>query len=205
MADFLQAHLPLEKKEGLGKDGYHGPTGPDKGGETVNGITRVFLPQAPVWRIVDRLKALPGFPGTLNGNEELTEASRFTYKAVFWTPYGLDLCEDQQLANEIYEELVNLGPGGGGRVLQRVLNVLNVKGDEQGNTVELWPALKVDGDAGPTTQKALIACVKAGRADSLFNGMNSLQGARYIERCEQDPTQKVYAAGWLRRVEAYKA
>lgn len=203
MADFEQAHRELEQKEGVGRDGYNVQAN-DLGGETCNGISRRFFPSSPIWPVVERLKRLPGFPGTLDSSAELRTATLATYRAAFWDAYGLGWIEDQQVAAEIYEQLVNLGPGGGGRTLQRALNLLNVKGDGDGNDVELWPQVKVDGDPGEKTHQALAACIKAGRADALFNTLNVLQGMRYVERAEQDATQKAYACGWMRRVDAYR-
>lgn len=200
MASFEIAHEKLEKKEGVGRSGYSNRAR-DRGGETVNGISRLNWPDASVWAIVDDLKRKPGFPGSLAGSPALRAATLAFFRESFWDALGLDHVDLQIVADEIYEQAVNAGHGRAGRNLQRALNLLNVREDLSGKVSRLYPDLVIDGHPGPATAAALAACVSAGRGLHVFAYLNVLQGAHFVEIIEKDPSQKVNAAGWISRVE----
>lgn len=202
-AVFELAYGPMRKKEGIGSGGY-GNRERDRGGETFNGISRVKWPAAGVWPIIDRLKQLPGFPGILDAHVELEAATSAFYRANFWEPLGLGWCDDQVIANELFEQAVNLGGGTSARNLQEALNILNTRENNIGKVVQMWPDLKVDGFAGPVTIECLKDCIQANRRDALFGWLNVLQGDDYKRIIQADPSQRVNAAGWVSRIASFQ-
>lgn len=201
-ADFLISHQALEKKEGVGRGGYTPPaagSAADRGGETCNGIARKFWPACTIWPIVDELKEKSGFPGTLDTDPRIRQATLDFYKHSFWDALGLDYCIDQAVADELYEEAVNMGTGTGGKNLQEALNFVNRVSDAGGVKL-LWPDVEVDGRPGPVTMQAVSACAAAKRLGPLVDWMNVLQGEDLAAFMRRLPDQRVFAAGLVRRV-----
>ena len=103
----------------------------------------------------------------------------------------------QSLADELFDQAVNLGTKRPVVHFQVGLNVLNRQGS-------LYPDLHVDGVMGAETLHALFALFKVDGAlrstQRLNKMMNSQQCCHYLERCLQDPSQEVFLRGWLERV-----
>jgi lysozyme family protein len=82
-----------------------------------------------------------------------------------------------------------------GIFLQTALNRLNRRGRDFAN-------LKVDGDIGPATLKALQAFLKAragqGGEAVLLKALDVQQGARYFEITPEDDQNEDFFFGWLR-------
>lgn len=79
-------------------------------------------------------------------------------------------------------------------LLQRALNLLNNQGKEG------WPDLAVDGIYGPATLSALKTYLAKRGKDgetALLRLLNILQGNRYIEIAERNPSQEKYFYGWV--------
>jgi lysozyme family protein len=89
---------------------------------------------------------------------------------------------------------VNCGTGFAKPLLQRALNLLNNQG--KGG----WPDLVVDGVYGSATLNALKTYMaKRGKEGEkvLVRVLNIMQGQRYIEICERNPTQEqFFTAGY---------
>lgn len=186
MADFLLAF-----KETLAHEGGYVNNPNDRGGETYKGIARKFHPNWKGWAIIDDMKRMNGFQAKhLDANQMLQNMVQDFYKSEFWDKMNLDSVNDQRIATELFDTGVNMGIGMSGKFLQRVLNVAN-KGEQY------YPNLKVDGDVGKTTVAALN---KHPMPDNILKGLNALQGARYIEICEANPSQEVFLNGWMKRV-----
>lgn len=118
------------------------------------------------------------------------------YARKYW--HALKLDDVEKLAPRVAEEMadtgVNCGVSVSGTFLQRALNVLNNRGT-------LWPDLKIDGQIGPATLRALTAYLKyRGKAEGevvLLRMLNSLQGARYIELAEKREKDERFVYGWF--------
>ena len=98
------------------------------------------------------------------------------------------------IAEELLDTGVNCGTGFAKPTLQRALNLLNNQG--KGG----WPDLAVDGVYGPVTLAALkTLLVKRGKEGekTLLKVLNILQGNRYIEICERNPSQEQFFFGWI--------
>ena len=152
----------------------------DRGGPTNYGITTAAARAA-------------GFVGDMRGLPLAT--ARAIYLGTYYTRPGFDQVAQlsETLAAELTDTGVNMGPPAAITFLQRALNVFNQQG-------KLYPDLKADGNFGPKTLSALSAFLKSRPKDGervLFTTLNCLQGARYVEIAERDPTQESFAFGWL--------
>ena len=194
MADFATAYAPLKEFEG----GYSNNAA-DRGGETYAGIARNFFPAWKGWPIVDKWKNAVGTkPSKLNKAlataPELRPLVEDWYRKEWWDRLGLAALP-QALANEIFEQAVNLGKSGGGKKVQTVCNAFNYK-----NGSRLFQDLAVDGAIGPKTLAALRA-ILASRAEeaALVHALNCMQGAHYLELAAKKPSQRVFTTGWMKR------
>lgn len=194
MAEFAQAYAPLKQYEG----GYSNNAA-DRGGETYAGIARNFFPKWQGWPIIDRWKKSVGTRASvlnraLSAVPELRSLVEEWYKAEWWDRLGLSTLP-QALANEIFEQAVNLGKGGAGKKVQTVCNAFNYRSGSP-----LFPDLKVDGAIGPKTLAALRA-ILADRADeaALVHALNCMQGAHYLELAAKKASQRQFTVGWMRR------
>lgn len=184
MADFNIAYAKLALVEGLYSNDPN-----DKGGETVCGIARNYWPKWEGWAAVDAAKRRTGFPGNLKADQTLAAAVRAFYRANFWACFSLDAF-DQALADEAFEQAVNLGASRMVKHLQRVLNALNYQS-------KFGADLTVDGAFGPKSLIRLKQAVADGRARAVQYGINGLQCAYYVELAEKNLTQRKYTGGWL--------
>lgn len=96
------------------------------------------------------------------------------------------------MAEELLDTGVNCGTGFAKPLLQRALNLLNNQ-DKGG-----WPDLVIDGIYGPVTLNVLKTFMaKRGEKGEkvLIRVLNIMQGQRYIEICERNPTQEQFFYG----------
>lgn len=91
-----------------------------------------------------------------------------------------------------------MGPSVASKFFQRWLSVLNLRG-------KIYPDLDADGRIGPRTISALRSLLQYRGKDGqtvVLRGLNSSQGARYLEIAERDESQEDFIFGqMLHRVE----
>lgn len=192
MADF---HI---SKDILGKmEGTYANDPNDSGGETYKGIARNAHPTWPGWAIVDAAKAAPHFPASLD-KDPLVQSKVFQfYKVLFWDVSFLDQCPSQAVANELFEQSVNIGLGVSIPNLQRVLNALNRGHDP---ATRLFDDLKVDGNFGQKTLDAMkIVLARTHGEEVMVNLLDSFQGVRYVDACERALKNRKFLWGWARQ------
>lgn len=146
MAEFNIAYEPVKQFEG----GYDNDPD-DRGGETYAGIARNFFPGWKGWAIVDAAKARVArsrLTIELSKNAELQAYVAEWYRVEWWTRLGLEVLP-QDLANEIFEQSVNLGKAGCGKKLQLICNAYNYS---KNTKQALFNDLVVDGAIGPKTR-----------------------------------------------------
>lgn len=167
----------------------------DPGGETYKGVSRVFNPSWAGWKIIDSYKEHIDFPNCLDGDENLQTQVRYIYKKKYYDPFLGDQI-DEGIAEEMFDQAVNLGLPKAIEHLQRSLNILNTRTRPN----DLYENITVDGNFGGATLKAYNDCVKIRGAKLLFNVLNGFQCKRYIELMEATPIKEKYV-GWFNRIE----
>lgn len=194
MADFTQAYDLV-----MDFEGSYSNDKSDRGGETYCGIARNFFPSWPGWKILDQEKRIANgsiakMKKALAANPQMTALVKAWYREEWWDRLGLGGL-DQKLANEIFEQSVNLGKGGCGKKVQQVCNAYNYQGGE------MFADLVVDGAIGPKTLAALAKIISRGKAQAseLVHALNCMQGAHYIELAAKKPSQRVFTVGWMKR------
>ncbi|MDA3556690.1 N-acetylmuramidase [Acinetobacter sp. AOR15_HL] len=166
----------LIKREG----GYvNDPT--DRGGATKYGITEAVA-RANGYKA--QMKDLP------------VDVAKAIYKKQYWTSPRFDQVNiiNSKVAEELLDTGVNCGVAFAKPLLQRALNLLNNQGKEG------WSDLAVDGIFGPATLSALKTYLAKRGKDGetvLLRVLNILQGNRYIEIAERNPSQEKYFYGWV--------
>lgn len=153
----------------------------DRGGATKFGITEA----------VARASGFKGYMRDLP-----LSVAKDIYRKQYWISPRFD--QVNLISNAVAEELldtgVNCGTGFAKPLLQRALNLLNNQG--KGG----WPDLAIDGVYGAATLNALrIYFAKRGKDGEkvLVRVLNIMQGQRYIEICERNPTQEQFFYGWI--------
>lgn len=153
----------------------------DRGGATNYGIT-------------EAVARANGFKGDMR-NLPLATAKAI-YRKQYWEQPGFDKVNEisPAVAEELLDTGVNCGTGFARPLLQRALNLLNNQG--KGG----WSDLAVDGVLGEKTLFALkIYLGKRGKEGEkvLLRVLNIMQGQRYIEIAERNPSQETFFYGWI--------
>ena len=187
MADLFKSEALL-----FGHEGVYSVNDPDDpGGETVFGVAREKWPNIGLWAVVDKIKKQNiSKPKSflieeIEASSEVRDAIDKFYRAQFWDKFGLDH-QPQIVADEIFEQSVNIGVSGCTKHIQKTCNILNRNGS-------LWEDTIVDGVFGKGTREVMDLCIK----DSVYyfvSVMNLYQGAFYLELKKEK-----YIRGWSKR------
>lgn len=161
------------------EDGYSNHPA-DRGGETRFGIT------AEVARMNGYTGAIRALP---------IEQARDIYRRQYWRQPNFDAVADQaqDLAAELFDTGVNMGPAVAASLLQRALNALNRGASD-------YPDMPVDGRIGAVTLAALAAFLarRGGAGERvLCKAIEALQGERYVALAESRPANEAFLYGWL--------
>jgi lysozyme family protein len=194
MAQFEIAHSLTKKIEG----GYANDKD-DKGGETYRGIARNYFPNWPGWKYVDAVKIKYQYKNqitfALDNDPDVQMLIKNFYRLEFWNNIKGDLITDQRIANEVYDNAVQMGVEQSGIYLQRTINILNRNQDPK-----FYTDLKIDGNIGQVTLSAMDKCIKLNGATRVLNIINGFQFKHYLELMEKNPVNEKYI-GWFDRVE----
>ncbi|HHU7902496.1 TPA: putative peptidoglycan-binding domain-containing protein, partial [Escherichia coli] len=98
------------------------------------------------------------------------------------------------IAAELCDTGVNMGPTVASKMLQRWLNAFNLRG-------KLYPDMNVDGRIGPRTINALRAYLAyRGKEGELvmLRSLNCTQGYGYLERTENREANESFTYGWMK-------
>ncbi|GDT12293.1 TPA: glycoside hydrolase family 108 protein [Escherichia coli] len=165
----------------LGKEGGYVNHPDDKGGPTKWGITEK----------VARAHGYQGDMRDLNRGQALE-----ILEADYW--YGPRFDHVATLSPDIAAELcdtgVNMGPSVATKMLQRWLNVFNQKG-------MLYPDIVADGGIGPRTINALRSYLTNRGRDGelvLVKALNCTQGERYLMLAEKREANESFVYGWMK-------
>jgi len=179
----------------MAHEGLYSNNPVDTGGETYMGISRRFHPNWKGWLIIDNYKIHTAFPTILSFDNSLYDLVKTFYRSNFYNPMWEDL--PYLLAEELFDNAVNMGMLKSVEFLQRSLNVLNRNGRS-------YVDLKVDGAYGRITHQTINSFLKNDQIELLLKYINVLQGYHYISIMERNATQQTFARGWFNRVEFKK-
>lgn len=125
MADFNSAFKLIIKHEGRyvnDKD--------DAGGETYMGISRKAHPKSNIWKIIDdtkiKCKSVSELNKQLSNNNTIIKSVKEIYKSQYWDEFKLDNMNSQKLANQIFDNAVNMGVNKTKKLIQRVKNEMQL-------------------------------------------------------------------------------
>ncbi len=168
-------------EELINREGGYVNNPADRGGATKYGIT-------------EAVAQANGFKG--NMKDLPLDVAKAIYKKQYWTVPRFDQVNSvsSTVAEELLDTGVNCGIGFAKPLLQRALNLLNNQGKAG------WLDLSVDGIYGPATLNALKTYLaKRGKEGEkvLVRVLNIMQGQRYIEICERNPSQEQFFYGWI--------
>ena len=198
MASFDVALEKLLQKEG----GWCNVAG-DAGGETYCGIARNYFGSWKGWPIVDAARphssfrqGATAFSRHLASIPGLADLVDDWYRTEWWNRMGLAQFP-QPVANEIFEQSINLGRGGAGKYLQRLCNALNYS---KPTGQRLFTDLVEDGAVGPKTLSALSAILarRSGQED-VVHALNCMQGAHYVGLAAKNYQHRQFMDGWMTR------
>lgn len=164
----------------IANEGAYSNHASDRGGETMWGITVATARRY-------------GYRGPMRDMPR-AEAVRI-YDERYFTGPGFDQVArlSPEIAWELTDTGVNMGPAWPSVWLQRMLNAFNRRQRDYAN-------LKVDGDVGPATIRALAAYLKhRGKLGEMvmIAALNSHQGVRYAEITPEDDQNEDFIFGWF--------
>lgn len=152
----------------------------DKGGPTNFGITQATLSQ---WR---------GRPVSIVEVQQMTEEeARAIYEQRYLTGPQIDKLPWPNPGVCVFDVGVNSGPARGVKMLQEVLNKAG------------FPTGSADGVIGPHTINASQAA-QAAMGNYLQNAIVEERIKFYNAIVANNPSQKVFLKGWLRRAESFR-
>jgi lysozyme family protein len=143
----------------------------DRGGETKFGITKATARRY-------------GYQGDMKDLSK--EMAIQIYYDGYWSNHCYDKIKDDDIATEMFDQAINMGPGVANSNLQKAYNLLAEK------------EITVDGIIGQQTLMAINGCK---HPKSLYKLLNIFQGMRYIRIAQADESQKKFVRGWIKRVE----
>lgn len=152
----------------------------DSGGPTNFGITQAVA-------------RANGYDGDMRDLPE--HLAREIYRKRYIVRPGFDKVAaiDPDIALELVDTGVNMGPQRAGEFFQRALNGFNQQGSR-------YADLFVDGQVGEVTRTALKAYLRwrgAGGKKVMLRALNCLQGAFYIELAESRPKDEAFVYGQI--------
>lgn len=172
----------------VGREGAYSNHPSDRGGETMWGITILTARRY-------------GYSGPMRLMPR-AEAERI-YRQRYWRATGFENVAFLSLAiaEELLDTGVNMGVAWPGIYLQTALNRLNRRQND-------YPNLKIDGDVGPTSLRALTAYLKIRKGQDgeavMLKALDVQQGGRYFDITPEDDQNEDFFFGWLRtRIGAY--
>lgn len=166
--------------EVIGREGGYSDHPADRGGETR-------------WGVTERVARAYGYRGEMRSYPRAQAVE--VYRRIYWLRPGFDrvAVHAPELAAELFDTGVNMGPGVAAGFLQRALNALN-RGARD------YADVPVDRSIGQATLEALkqfIGHRGSGGEVVLLKAIEALQGERYLSLAERRPANEAFLYGWL--------
>ncbi len=145
------------------------------------------------WGVTEAVARAHGYAGDMRHFPR--EDAAAIYKRRYWLRPAFDRIAEHapDIAAELFDTGINMGPGTASGFLQRALNALNR--DERD-----YQDISVDQIIGRETLCALEIFLRKRSAKGeavLLKAIEALQGARYIELAEKRPANQAFLYGWL--------
>lgn len=146
------------------------------------------------WGITQAVARANGFDGHMR--DLPLSLAREIYRKRYIVRPGFDKVwlASALIADELIDTGVNMGPARAAEMLQRCLNAFNQKGST-------YADLFLDGQIGEVTLGALRKYLRHRGADGvrvMVCALNVLQGSRYFDIAETNPSQESFMYGWIR-------
>ncbi len=145
------------------------------------------------WGVTEAVARAHGYRGEMRAYPR--EEAVAVYRRIYWLHPGFDRVAEiaPDLAAELFDTGVNMGPIVAVGFLQRALNALNHGASD-------YPDLPIDRCIGNRTVEALRAFIgRRGPAGEqvLLKAVEALQGERYLSLSEQRPAKDALLYWWL--------
>jgi lysozyme family protein len=164
----------------IGREGGYSNHPADRGGATR-------------WGITEAVAHAHGFRGDMRAFPR--DEAVALYKRVYWFRPGFDRIGDTapEIATELFDTGVNMGPGVAVSFLQRALNALNRGASDYADIVL---GVRID-DATVAALKTFLAKRTPHGERVLLKALEALQGERYLDLAERRPANEAFLYGWL--------
>jgi lysozyme family protein len=164
----------------IGREGGYSNHPADRGGATR-------------WGITEAVARAHGYRGDMRSFPR--EEAVALYKRIYWTRPGFDRIGAlaPEVAAELFDTGVNMGPGVAVSFLHRALNALNRGASDYADIV---PGVRID-DATVAALAAYLHMRAPHGEAVLMKALEALQGERYLDLAERRPANEAFLYGWL--------
>ena len=164
----------------IGREGGYSNHPADRGGATR-------------WGITEAVARAHGYRGDMRGFPR--DEAVGIYRRIYWSRPGFDRIADNapEIAAELFDTGVNMGPAVAVSFLQRALNALNRGASDYPDIV---PGTRID-DATVTALTIFLHRRKPNGESVLMKAVEALQGERYLNLAERRPANEAFLYGWL--------
>lgn len=145
------------------------------------------------WGWTEESARSEGYAGAMKDMPRSWAAAAYNRKYFIRPGFNQVYMLSQPIAEELFDTAVNMGLSIPAPWLQRWLNAMNRIG-------KIYPDISIDGRIGPATIGALRSFLHARGAEGekvMLRGLNSLQGARYLELTEKRELNETFLYGWI--------
>lgn len=164
----------------IGREGGYSNHPADRGGATR-------------WGVTEAVARAHGYRGDMRAFPR--EDAVRVYTRVYWMRPGFDRVAEHapDVAAELFDTGVNMGPAVAVSFLQRALNALNRGASDYADIV---PGARID-DATIAALTAFLARRRPHGESVLLKALEALQGERYLDLAERRPANEAFLYGWL--------
>jgi lysozyme family protein len=164
----------------IGREGGYSNHPADRGGATR-------------WGITEAVARAHGFRGDMRTLPRADAVS--IYRRIYWIRPGFDRVGDvaPDIAAELFDTGVNMGPAVAVSFLHRALNALNRGATDY---ADIAPGVRID-NATIAALTTYLAKRSPHGEGVLLKAIEALQGERYLDLAERRPANEAFLYGWL--------
>lgn len=145
------------------------------------------------WGITEAVARAHGYHGNMRALPRADAVA--IYRRLYWLKPGFDkvAVRTPQVAAEMFDTGINMGPATATGFLKRALNALN-RGAADYDDIGTAPIID---DATLAALDAFMAKRSVGGEAVLLKALEALQGERYLHLAEARPANEAFLYGWL--------